>query len=689
MIFRRFRFWALTASSVLTIGVVAASGAAAQEVPDSLRAAVDVAVSTVKPALVRVEVVSTYYSEGREQKYEASGSGVIIDKEGHVVTNHHVAGHATRLMCTMASKEEVPAEVVGCDPATDIALLKLIPKEPREFPFAAFGDSSLVKVGDHVLAMGSPMSLSQSVTLGIVSNAELVMPERMNRWGGVTQDGEDVGSLVRWLAHDAQIFGGNSGGPLVSIDGLVIGINEIRIGLGGAIPGNVARDVAAELLENGEVTRAWLGVAVQPRFKSANETTGVLVASVIDGSPAKTAGLESGDLLTRLGGEEVDIRFGEQLPGFNQMVAKLPIGKPLEAVVLRDGRELTLDITLEKREKALPDQFELKQWGVTVRDISMMMAKGMKRDNNKGVLVTSLRGGGPAGDAKPKVERRDIILKVNDTAIETVEDLRKITSEITEGEKEPVPTLVGFERKNEKYITVVKVGIKKLDDPGREVKKAWLPVETQVLTTDIAKQIGQPDLTGFRITQVFKGSTAEKAGLGIGDYILAVDDEKLTASAPEDYDKLREWIREYRVGDTVELAIGRGEERLTVPVELVRAPKLSREMKKYRDDSFEFTARNITFFDKAKEKWQDDQPGALIQEVVSGGWADIGRLYDGDLLVAVDDTPIADVDALETEMKKTADARPQTVVLTVLRGIHTVFLELEPMWDTPTNAEKE
>ena len=689
MTFRRFRLRALTASIVLTIGIAGLSSAAAQEVPDSLRAAVDVAVGKVKPALVRVEVVSTYYSEGREQKYEASGSGVIIDKEGHVVTNHHVAGHATRIVCTMANKEEVPAEVVGCDPATDIAVLKLAPKEPQEFPFATFGDSSLVTVGDHVLAMGSPMSLSQSVTLGIVSNVELVMPEWMNRWGSITQDGEDVGFLVKWLAHDAQIFGGNSGGPLVNLDGQVVGINEIRIGLGGAIPANIARDVAAELIENGEVTRAWLGVGVQPRFKNSDEKTGVLVGSIVKESPAEAAGLQSGDLLTRIGDQDVDIRFGEQLPGFNQMVAKLPIGEPLQAVVLRDGKELTLVLIPEKREKALPDQFELKQWGITVRDISLMMAKGMKRDDNKGVLVTSLRTGGPAGDAKPKLQRSDILLKVNDTAIETVEDLRKITSEITEGETEPVPTLVGFERKTEKYITVVKVGIKKLDDPGREVTKAWLPVETQVLTTDIAKQIGQPDLTGFRITQVFKNSTAEKAGLVIGDYILAVDDEKLTASAPEDSDKLREWIREYRIGDTVELAIFRGEERITVPVELARAPKLSREMKKYRDDNFEFTARDITFFDKAEEKWEDDQPGALVQEVVSGGWADIGRLYDGDLLITVDGASIADVEALETKMKEIADAKPKAVVLTVLRGIHTVFLELEPKWEAPPKAEKE
>ena len=202
------------------------------------------AVNLVTPALVRIDVVEAYYRDGREMKSEASGSGVVITPEGHVITNHHVAGHAKQLKCVFADKSEYEAELVGTDPLTDISIILLKTEEEKTFPVASWGDSSAVRVGDHIMAMGSPLALSQSVTLGIISNTEMTMPEWMNRDGGLTIDGEDVGALVRWLAHDAQIFGGNSGGPLVNLKGEVIGINEIRLGLSGAIPINLARAVA-------------------------------------------------------------------------------------------------------------------------------------------------------------------------------------------------------------------------------------------------------------------------------------------------------------------------------------------------------------------------------------------------------------------------------------------------------------
>ena len=255
---RRFVFAGCCVWGVLSLTAVFAWGAAwAQEAPAPLRESIDFAVSKVEPAIVRIQVVETDYREGREVKNESFGSGVIITPEGHVVTNHHVAGHAVRLICTLASKEEVEAELVGKDPLTDIAVIKLKAEDSREFPTASFGDSSQVKVGDRVLAMGSPMSLSQSVTLGIVSNVELVIPEWFGRWGRVEQDGEDVGSLVRWIGHDASIYGGNSGGPLVDLQGRIVGINELGVGgLGGAIPANVASKVSQALIERGTVARA-------------------------------------------------------------------------------------------------------------------------------------------------------------------------------------------------------------------------------------------------------------------------------------------------------------------------------------------------------------------------------------------------------------------------------------------------
>lgn len=672
----------LTALALAVMFAVPAAAQGAGEAAPDLRQRIDAAVSRVKPALVRIRVVFTRYGEGREIKYQASGSGVIISKDGYVVTNHHVAGRATRLFCTLSTKEEIEARLVGTDPLTDIAVLQLL-GDGREFPSAQFGDSDAVKVGDHVLAMGSPAALSQSVTLGIVSNTEMIVPRMFTqRGGGFRLEGEDVGSLVKWIGHDADIFGGNSGGPLVNLAGEIIGINEISMSLGGAIPGNLAKEVAQALIADGEVHRAWLGIEVQPLLKHSPMRSGVLVGTVINGSPADEAGIEPGDHLLAVHGREFNIEFYEELPEFNQFVAQLAIGQEISVTVLRDGEELGLKVVPRAREEVRPQEFELREWGITVQNISLFLAKELKRDNQDGVLITSVRPGGPAGDAKPQIQQQDILVAVDGKPVRNVEALAEITTALTEGQSDPVPALVNFERKTGDYVAVVKVGIRELEDPGLEVKKAWLPVETQVVTSDIAEQKGRPDLSGFRITEVYKGTTAAEAGLQVGDIILGVDGERLRATQLHQYEELETLIRQYPVDATTELRILRGDEEVTIPVQLARAPMLPREMAKYRDENFEFTVRDITFFDTAREKWEQDQRGVVVEEVVSGGWADIGYLGVGDLLMQIDGKPVGNVKDVQAIMEAIERAQPKAVVFRVLSGIHTEFLEIEPKWDT-------
>ncbi len=650
--------------------------------PESLRDKVMEVAAKVKPALVRISVVEADYQDGREVKYNSSGSGVIITPEGHVVTNHHVAGHAARLFVTLANREEVEAELVGTDPLTDIAVIKLENDGTRTYPTAEFGDSSTVEVGDRVLAMGSPMALSQSVTLGIVSNAELVMPRMMRARGAFTLDGEDVGSFVRWIGHDAAIYPGNSGGPLVNVEGKIVGINEISMSLGGAIPSNVAKAIAEELIKTGKIRRAWVGMQVQPRLKHSAVDRGILVSSVMPDSPATAAGLKSGDTLVKVNDTDVDVRFDEQLPAFNRMVASLPIGEPARFVVLRNGEEVTLDVTPTERGEVAPKQQEIKPWGITGRNLSYMIAREMKRDNTDGVLVTSVRPGGPAGSAKPNIQPRDVIVKVNDTPVNNLDDLRSVTDAVMAGREEPTPALVTFDRDGGIYVTVVKIGIEELDNPGRALLKAWLPVKTQVLTRDIAEQMGRPDMKGFRVIEVYPNSSAEEAGLRVGDIILAVDDIRLEASEPEHYEELRTLVRQYKKGSTAELSVFRDGQETKVAVLLPEEPRPQREMGKYRDELFEFTTRDITFFDKADQKWEEEQRGVLVEEVTPGGWAALGQVYVGDLILEVDGTPISDVQSMEAKMDEVAAAKPKAVVIKVLRGIHRVFLEIEPNWDT-------
>ena len=646
-----------------------------------LKASVDHAVSLVNPALVRIRVVSTEYSDGREMKYQSTGSGAIISREGHIITNHHVAGHATRLFCTMSDREEIEAELVGTDAMTDIAIIKL--KAPgREFPVAAFGDSTKIRVGNTVLAMGCPMALSQSVTLGIVSNTEVVLPQWSGLGGEFKEDGEDVGSLIKWIGHDAEIAPGNSGGPLVNLEGEIIGINEIWMGLGGAIPGNLAKGVADQLIANGKVTRAWLGIVLQPRLKYSKETRGALVSSVVGGSPADTSGVKAGDLLLSLAGNPVSIQYSEELPDFNRFAADLPLGQEADLVVLRDAAEVPLKITPVPREEVRPKEQELKEWGITASNLSLMMAKEMKRSSRDGVMVTSVRTGGAAGEAKPSINPRDVLVEVGGTPIANLEDLAVATAKILEGKSDPVPVLATFERKTERYVAVVKVGIKDLLDPGLEVKKAWLPVETQVVTREIAQQLQRPGMTGFRVTQVYPGTTAETAGVKTGDYVLAVDEEPLTASAPEHNEELAALIRQYKVGDVVKLKILRGAEELMVPVELVRSPMPEREMKEYRNNEFELTVRDISFFSRAKEQWKQDRQGVLVSEVKPGGWAALGKVAVGDLILAVDGTNIGDIAAFSARIGEIAAEKPNSVVFKILRGIYTFYVQLEPKWET-------
>jgi len=679
----RFRRVVLLAALCLVAAYLSGSGradpAGSTISPGAQQQIIAAAIRAVTPALVKIDVVDVEYEAGQERKAEASGSGVIIRPEGYVITNHHVAGNAKRIICTLASKDEIEAELVATDPLSDIAIVKLRPKQSTTFPVAKFGDSSVLKPGDRVLAMGSPLAFSQSVTMGIVANNRLVMPRDLWYYR-ITLEGEDVGSLVSWIAHDASIYPGNSGGPLVNVNGEIVGINELKIGLGAAIPSNLAKSVAAQLIEKGEVVRSWLGLEVQPLPRERSPQRGVLVSGAVPGSPAEKAGFRSGDILIRLAGQDINVRFREEMVGFNQLVFGLPVGSDVEAIVLRGSETVTLHARTEKREKAKPREHELKRWGICARDLSLMAVKEMALASREGALITSVSPGGPADGAQPSITERDVIVAVGEAPVKSYDDLAKITQQLTANATAPVPVLVTFVRGGGRYLTVVKVGIRELEDPGREVRKAWLPVETQVLTRDIAKQLGVAERTGARITEVYPDSTAAKAGLKVGDIIVAVNGTGVTAAEAQDVEVLPAMIRQLRIGGTAELTVLRDGKEVPLSVELSASPALPREMKRYRDENFEFTARDITFFDRVDQHWAADQAGALVQDVNEGGWAALGNLIPGDLIVAVDGAPVAGVEALEATMKGVAQKRADSVMLQVKRGIHNAFIELRPAW---------
>jgi len=646
---------------------------------DEIKTEMAAAVQAVRPALILIHVVSAEYSQGREVKMESSGSGIIISPEGYAVTNHHVAGNAERLMCTLADKREVEAKLIGTDPLADIAVIKLISPDGKPFPVASFGDSSKVEVGDRVYAMGCPYALSQSVTNGIISNTEMVMPGPFNS-DDMKLEGEDVGSIVRWIGHDAFIAPGNSGGPLVDRNGLVVGINEINVGLSGAIPGNLAKEVSDQLIRNGKVMRSWLGVDIQPLLRSYKMDKGILVSGVLDGSPAAKAGFKSGDILLSIDGHETNARFKEEVPIFNQYVADLPIGRGVKAVLLRDGQQTTLEVTPVERQNASDKEREVKSWGICASNITFQMQKEMELDSQDGVVITGVLPSGPAGSAKPSLNEGDIVTRIGNEPVKDLAALRAITKKLTDGHTDKVSVLVSFDRDKKHLATVVKIGANGVTNPGAEISKAWLPVDTQVLTHDLAEALGVAGKTGVRVTRVYPLSTVAKAGLKVGDLIIKLDGEDIPAEQVEDDEVLPSMIRQYDVGATAKLRVVRDGKPMDISVKLETSPKPSRDYPRYEDSNFEFTARDITFSDKANGAVGDKQIGAYVESVSEGSWAAIADLNAGDVISAVDGKPITGMASLKAAMAEIAKNKSKNVVFKVQNGVHTVFLELQPSW---------
>ena len=650
----------------------------AEDHSGSISESMSKAIDMVKPSLVKIQVLSTSYISGREIKNETTGSGTIISENGYIITNHHVVGHAVRLLCILSNNEEIEAEPVGTDPLSDIAVIHLKTKEDRKFPFASFGDSSLVKVGDRILAMGSPVSLSQSVTLGVASNIGVTIPReyQKNRYS-LFLDGEDVGSFVLWIGHDAAIYPGNSGGPLVNLKGEIIGINEIVFGLSGAIPSNLAKEISAQLIKDGKVTRSWLGLDVQPLLKHSKTKYGGLISGVLEGSPADLAGFKSGDILLRIGNHPVNLRYVEEMPLFRQMTATLPINTPINAEVKRDGKNLTLTVIPLEREPAQEKTIESKEWGITVCNISKTAKKQLKLKNQDGVLITSVGLGGPCGEAKPVINSKDVLVKINNKQVKNVKDFLAITKSLIEGKEEHVPTLVELNRNSQMYISVINVGIKKIRDQGLEVKKAWLPINTQVITREIARMMDIPDITGVRITKLLDEDYAKKTDIFVGDLIVGLDGEKIPAAFPEDAEIFSSMIRQYRIGSKVNLNLLRDKEEITVSATLPRSPRLDREMKKYRDEDYEFTVRDLSFMIKIENQWESEQAGVIVEEVTPGSWAALGELAVDDLILEIDNKPVANVKQFRESMIQLKNEKPKTIVLHIFRGIDHEYLELE------------
>ena len=272
-----------------------------------------------------------------------------------------------------------------------------------------------------------------------------------------------------------------------------------------------------------------------------------------------------------------------------------------------------------------------------------------------------------------------MIVSIDDQATKAFDSLDKAVESLTREKAERVPALVTFERGGERLLTVVDLGRAGLEDPGLEARKAWVPVSVQVLTRELAERLKLSERTGVRVTRVYGGS-AEAAGLKVGDVITALDGNAIEASQSSDADLFATLIRQYKIGAKPVLTVVRDGKELKVPVTLDPSPRLPREMKKYEDSNFEFRVRDIAAADRVSSRLPTDQAGVLVDAVREGGWAALGHLADGDMLLTIDGDPVPDVEAVQNKMAKVAETKPRSVVLKVRRGVRTFFVELETSW---------
>lgn len=638
----------------------------------------------VFPALVNIKVVTVSYWGGKESKASATGSGTIISPEGYVVTNQHVTSDGKKFRCTLADRQEVSAELVGEDPLTDLAVLKLNLSElnngGRELSTASFGDSDTLVVGDMVMAMGSPFSLSRSVTLGIVSNTERVFVGGDELEEKTLDHGERTGIFTRWIQHDALINPGNSGGPLVNLRGEVIGVNELGgTGMGFAIPSSIARDVADQLIKHGEVPRSWSGLSFK-QIKNTGLTEGVLITSVVQDGPAGTAGLQAGDVVLAIDGVPITVRFPEEIPPLLRKLASLPIGSTVVYKYDRRGAVNEAKVITEPLKRERGDETVLRQWGLSIQEITEPMLRERRFAVSRGVLVTGVRAGGPAALAEPALAPGDIVVAIDRATVDSLSGATGIFNRVMKTDPLPEFVLVEFDRQGKRQVTLVKPKPPKREDPPREVPKGWLGVATQPVLKDLAKQLGHPDQQGFRVTRVYPETTAAAAGMRIGDVILAINGDPVRPKGMQDAGLLQRRVRQIGADEPTTFTILRDGATTELKLNLDRTRIGPDEARRDENRDFELTVRELTFFDRDDEQWDSSVQGVLVEQAEPAGWAGLAGLSPGDLIQRIGDMPITDLATYRAAMEAIAKAQPERVVFVVLRGARTHFRFAEPDW---------
>jgi serine protease Do len=377
----------------------------------------------------------------REFKQKSLGSGFIFDKEGYIITNNHVIEGADQIKVKLNNEKEFDAKIIGRDPSTDIAVIKI--KSAHNLPVVTLGDSDAMKVGQWVVAIGSPFGLEHTVTAGIISAKGRVIGS---------------GPYDDFIQTDASINPGNSGGPLINMKGEVIGINTAIVaggqGIGFAIPINIAKGIVEQLIKSGEVTRGWIGVAIQSlsdelaEYYGIEKGQGVLVTEVFPGDPADKAGIQPKDIIIEINGKEVG-----KSRTLSRVVADIKVGTTAKIKVLRNGRKKTFNVRVAERESAKTvsrndsNGYEA-ELGIHVSELTEETARRFRISKTEGIIVTRVDRQSKAAEAG--VLSGDIIKEINHKAIKTTKDYDSVLGDIKKGE----PVIMVIKRRDAGFLII-------------------------------------------------------------------------------------------------------------------------------------------------------------------------------------------------------------------------------------------
>ena len=405
----------------------AASGPAASPEPlvstPDFRQVVSAAKDKVFPAVVFIKALRESHELGKKLTEEIVASGVIISPQGELLTNWHVVDKTVEIRCLLSDGRAVEAKVAGTDKDTDLALLKLqLPADAPPLPCAELGDSSGLKEGDFVMAMGAPWGLNRSVSIGIVSCTGRFLPERSQ--------------YSLWLQTDAAICPGNSGGPLVNTAGQVVGINTLSVMIGGdmgfAVPSETVRLLLPQLRESGKVNWSWTGLQLQPLKDFSKNiyfdaAEGVIVAETDPESPARRAGIQATDRIVKVNGQAFTVEREEDLPAGRRMLGLLPKDHPASLELVRGAETLTLVLTPREKGKVEGEELDCPRWDLTVKVINQFDNPDLYFHRKVGVFIYGIKY--PGNGASAGLARQDIILQIDGNEVTTLEQVAAIYKE--------------------------------------------------------------------------------------------------------------------------------------------------------------------------------------------------------------------------------------------------------------------